>query len=471
MSVKSIQFCVATNWDPKLIDELAKYPVKDVYGVGKFSLVGHGRPSFLFNEITEEQIAEYIKKIHDKKMKFSYLLNAPCMNNMEYDPEYHKKLLNYIQWISDIGTDNVIVTIPFLIQLIKEQFPKLKIRVSTIAHVNSVNRAKFYEALGADEITPDVMINRDFKTLKNIQKAVKCNIVVLLTDGCLYQCPFRYYHYNIIGHSSQSSHELGGNYIDTCILNCSKIKFSNPTEAIKARWIRPEDLSHYEAIGINKFKIAGRRMPTEWIVRAVKAFTSRKYEGNLVDIIQGFSLSVGVEKDPNVKFTKTLNKEYKSKLIIDNTKLDGFIEFFKKQDCISMCDDCNYCEKWGKKAVILDKEEAPRYVESLEEYINDIITSREFGVETAKPKIKKKKEFNWNPETARIFDELIKLSPPQFQSMARMAISSLAEEKAKKRASQAIENQDIIEAFMEGTPGPFQADMREGLKKYGLLKE
>ncbi len=467
--MKSIQFNVATNWDFKLIDELAKYPVKDIYGVGKFSIVGHGRPSFLLNEITEENIAEYIKKVHEKKMEFSYLLNAPCMNNMEYEAEYHKKLLNYIQWISDIGSDNVIVTSPFLIRLIKEQFPNLKIRVSTIAHVNSVNRAKFYEALGADEITPDVMINRDFKTLKKIKKAVNCDIVLLLTDGCLYQCPFRYYHYNILGHSSQSFHKLGGNYIDFCVLNCSVIKFSNPTEVIKARWIRPEDLSHYEAIGINKFKIAGRRMPTEWILRAVKAYSSRKYEGNLVDIIQGFSMSVGVEKDPNVKFTETIDKEPKSKLLIDNTKLDGFIEFFKKQDCISMCDECNYCEKWAEKAVILDNEAAPRYVESLEDYIDDIITSREFGVDNAKPKEKKKKGLNWNPETTRIFNELILLSPPQFQSMARMAISSLAEEKAKKRDSQKVENQDIIEAFIEGTPGPFQADMRDGLKKYGLL--
>ncbi|MFX1446401.1 MAG: U32 family peptidase, partial [Promethearchaeota archaeon] len=375
-----IQFCVATNWDPKLIDELAKYPVKDIYGAANFSIVGHGRPSFLLKPMTDEEIAEYVKKVHEKKIKFSYLLNAPCMSNMEYDAAYHKKLLEHLQWISDIGTDNVIVTIPFLISIIKEQFPKFKIRVSTIAHVNSVNRAKFYEALGADEITPDVMINRDFKTLEKIKKAVNCDINLLLTDGCLYQCPFRYYHYNIIGHSSQSFHQLGGNYIDYCILNCSIIKFSNPTEVIKARWVRPEDLSHYEAIGINNFKIAGRRMSTEWILRAVKAFSSRKYEGNLVDIIQGFSMTVGVEKDPNVKMTDTFVKEPKSKLIIDNTKLDGFIEFFKRQDCISMCDDCNYCKQWAKKAVILDTQEAPKYIQSLKDYVNDIITSREFGV-------------------------------------------------------------------------------------------
>ncbi len=404
-------------------------------------------------------------------MKFSYLLNAPCMSNMEYEPTYHRKLIEHLQWISDIGSDYVIVTIPFLIQIIKEQFPNLKIRVSTISHVNSVNRAKFYESLGADEITPSIMINRDFKTLEKMQKAVKCKIVPLLTDGCLYQCPFRYYHYNLLGHSCQGDHQLGGNYIDSCILNCSVIKFSDKTEVIKARWIRPEDLSHYEEIGIDTFKIAGRRMSTEWIIRAVKAFSSRKYEGNLVDIIQGFTMSIGIENDPHGKFQQAVDKESKSKLIIDNTKLDGFIEFFKKQDCISMCDECKYCENWAEKAVLLDNEQAPKYVESIQDYLDDLVTSREFGVDTAKPKDKKEDGFKWVVETAQIFDELIKLSPPQFQSIAKVVIASLAEEKAKKRNSSIVENEDMTEAFIEGTPEPFQPDMRDGLKKYGLLKE
>jgi hypothetical protein len=315
------------------------------------------------------------------------------------------------------------------------------------------------------------MINRDFKTLENIQKSVKCKIVLLLTDGCLYQCPFRHYHYNTLGHASQTHQQFDRNYIDTCILNCSTIKFSDPTEVIKSRWIRPEDLSHYEAIGINKFKIAGRRMSTEWIVRSVKAFSSRSYEGNLVDIIQGFSMSFGnlEQKDPNLKLSETVGKESKSKLIIDNTKLNGFIDFFKKQNCIAMCNECNYCEEWAKKAVFLNQEESTRYVQAIQNYIDDIKTSREFGVTSAKDKEKNKSAINWNPETEKIFNELIKLSPSQFQSMARMAISSLAEEKAKKRNADIVENQDIIEAFIEGTPGPFQNDMREGLDKYGLL--
>ena len=471
--MRSIKFHVATNWDLALIDELAQYPVSGVYGVSDHTIVGGGRPSFLLQKVTEDDVADYIQKIHQKGMEFSYLLNAPCMNNMEYDPHHHKEILNYLQWISDIGVDSVTVTIPFLMQLIKEQFPKLKIRVSTIAHVNSVNRAMFYENLGADEITLGVMINRDFKTLEQIQKAVKCKIIVLLTDGCLYQCPFRHYHYNALGHASQTYQQFERNYIDTCILNCSIIKFSDPTEVIKARWVRPEDLSHYEAIGIDNFKIAGRRMSTQWITRSVKAFSSRKYEGNLIDIIQGFSMSFGglEQKDPNVKLTETIGEESKSKLVIDNTKLDGFIDFFKKQNCLAMCNECNYCEEWAKKAIKLNKDESQSYVESIKLYMDDIVTSREFGLESAKPKEIKKSGLEWNNETKRIFDDLILLSPSQFQPMARMAISSLAEEKANKRASTIVENQDIINAFVEGTPGAFQADMREGLKKYGLLDE
>ena len=452
---------------------MAQYPVSGVYGVSDHTIVGGGRPSFLLQQISEEDIADYIRKVHDKDMEFSYLLNAPCMNNMEYDPHYHKELLKYLQWISDIRADSVTVSIPFLIQLIKEQFPKLKIRVSTIADVNSVNRAIFYENLGADEITLGVMINRDFKTLEQIKKAVKCKIIILLTDGCLYQCPFRQYHYNTLGHASQTHQQFERNYIDTCILNCSIIKFSDPTEVIKARWVRPEDLSHYEAIGIDNFKIAGRRMSTQWITRSVKAFSSRKYDGNLIDIIQGFSMSFGglEQKDPNMKLTETIGEESKSKLIIDNTKLDGFIDFFKKQNCIAMCNDCNYCEEWARKAVKVNNEESQRYVESIKQYMEDIVTSREFGLESAKPKEIKETGLEWNSETKVIFEALIELSPPQFQQMARMAISSLAEEKANKRASPIVENQDITNAFIAGTPGAFQADMREGLKKYGLLDE
>lgn len=64
---------------------------------------------------------------------------------------------------------------------------------------------------------------------------------------------------------------------------------------------------------------------------------------------------------------------------------------------------------------------------------------------------------------------MIDICPPEYQTMARYVISSLAEKKAKAEGRIFIENTDMVNAFMEGVPGPFQADMHAGLKKYGLL--
>ncbi|MHA1269353.1 MAG: U32 family peptidase [Candidatus Helarchaeota archaeon] len=472
-----IKLSVATNWDFRLIDELMKnrYPVRDVFGASQHTVVGGGRPTCIIPEVSNEEIVEYIKKVHKNNLEFTYLLNAPCMNNQEFVPEYHEKLLKELQWISDIGADNIVVTIPFLIELIKEQFPKIKIRVSTIARVNSVNKAKFFEMLGADEITTDVMINRDFITLSKIVKAVKCKITVLVTDGCLFECPFRQYHYNIIGHGSQTFHDHDRYYIDYPLIRCSIIKFSDPTEIMKCRWIRPEDLIHYEEIGIENFKIGGRRLPTDVIINSVNAYANREYKGNLVDIVQGFKFSFGsIQKlEPNKDFGETVEIEKKANLIIDNTKLDGFIDFFKNQNCTAMCNECNYCAEWAKKAIIMDNEGVQMYLDSLKTFYNNLITSREFGIKLEKPKKKKreKKGVEWEPETQELFNIMIGFSPPEFQSMARMVVGSIAEKSAKKRGSKFVEKEDIVKAFIEGTPGPFQTEMKENLKKLGLIAD
>lgn len=373
-----MKLSIPTNWDVGLIEELAKIPVvADIYGKKAHDIIGGGRPHFFMNDLSDEQVAEYVKLVHSHHWTFSYLLNAPCMNNMEYDAEYHNKILDLLQWISDIGIDSVTLTIPFLIQLVKEQFPKLKVRVSVIAHVNSVNRARFYEEMGADEITVDTMLNRDFLTLGKMHKTVKCDIVTIVTDGCLYQCPFRYYHYNSIGHASQTYQQFDRRYIDFCIINCNIIKYSDPTELVKCRFIRPEDLSHYEAIGIDHFKLGGRIHPTPWILRSTRAYADRMYKGNLLDIIEGISITniKKADKDPTVDYWKKIQAERDTGLYLDNTKLEGFISFFKQQNCIAMCDECDHCATWGKRAVSGDASGIQKYLQEFKESNRQIVSS------------------------------------------------------------------------------------------------
>ncbi len=383
-----MQFSVAYNWDPHLLEEVVKnkYPVYDFYAAAQHTMVGGGRPSFILPGPDEEAMKAQIKRMHNNKIEFTYVLNAPCMAGQEFVKETHEKLINELQWIQDIGCDGVVLTIPYLMEIVKEQFPKLKIRVSTIAKVNSVNKAMFFEALGASAITPDVMINRNFIVLEKMVKATKCEINLLMTDGCLYECPYRQYHYTICGHASQTySNRV---YQDYPVIACSIEKLSNPAEIMRCRWVRPEDIPHYEAIGINSFKIGGRRLTTDRLLISIKAYSEKRYDGNLADILEGFAfIADGVmEEKPN-------SDSLKPHLRIENAKLDGFIDFFKKQDCEANCGDCKYCEQWAKKAITMNKIGADAQLFSLGAMRKNLNTSRFFGLDQASRRRSRKHTF------------------------------------------------------------------------------
>lgn len=377
-----MRLSVAYNWDERLIDEVvkAKHPVYDFYASAQHTVVGGGRPSFILPGAAEDVIRDQIKKMHANGIEFTYVLNAPCMAGQEFVRETHEKLIAEFQWIQDIGCDGVVLTIPYLMEIVKEQFPKLKIRVSTIAKVNSVSKAKFFEDLGASAITPDVMINRNFKVLEKMVKATRCEINLLLTDGCLYGCPYRQYHYTICGHASQTFSNRAA-YQDYPVIACSIEKLANPAEIMRCRWVRPEDLVHYEAIGITSFKIGGRRLVTDKILRSIEAYANRSYDGNLVDILEGFAfIAGGITEQTAEKGTDTT---IKPRVRIDNKQLDGFIEFFKKQDCEANCGDCGYCELWAKKAVTMNKIGADLELYSLGSLRKNLNTSQFFGLGAA----------------------------------------------------------------------------------------
>ncbi|MDH5781547.1 MAG: hypothetical protein OEZ07_03140, partial [Dehalococcoidia bacterium] len=66
------------------------------------------------------------------------------------------------------------------------------------------------------------------------------------------------------------------------------------------------------------------------------------------------------------------------KVYIDNQALEGFIDFFKKQDCLSGCAHCDYCQKIANKVVTLDRREVDEYVSGLKNFLNDLTSSRIF---------------------------------------------------------------------------------------------
>lgn len=391
-----MKFSVPTNWQKDLIPKLRKDCVYELYGKLNADFVGGGRASSVIPLTSKKQVRTHISEAHKNNIKFNYLLNATCLNNLEWTISGQRRLQQLMNWLMDLGVDSVTVAIPYLLELIKKQYPQLKVYVSTQAGVDTIERAKYWEDLRADEITLSFLdINRNFHLLREIRKNIKCKLKLIANLDCLYNCPFYQYHSVLNSHASQSNHPTRGFMIDYCYLSCSRRRLMNPVEFIRSPWIRPEDIHHYEDLGIDKIKLVNRGMTTEKICLVVNAYTNRYYEGNLLDLFSDPSKNImQIESSLFHKFkyffrpfSVNLLRFYKGKelflsreVYIDNRALNDFLEHFLKEDCyLKSCEDCGYCKRVAERVVKISPEYRQCIFKKHSEFLDMLISGRMFN--------------------------------------------------------------------------------------------
>ncbi len=375
-------FSVGTNFDPELIKQIKDCNVYEVYGKMTADAVGGGRPSFLLGNITPQTLRRAVQQAHQNKIEFNYLLNTTCMGNAEITSRGKKELANLLDLLTRCKVDTVTVAIPYLAIFIRKNYPVLKIDVSTFAGVNNLKKLEQWQALGVNTITLDISANRDFRFLKQAAKTSKGSIKLMVNQCCRPDCMHFNHHANIISHQSTTRDKQFP--LEYCSFNCKYDRIKDPGILLKSPWIRPEDLQYYNKLGLNKFKIVQRQDPTEKICRTVRAYFNGEYQGNLLDIMN-FVLNLkkiepALLNNKLLKYIKyffkpatfSLKKLYTiSKLVndefglvINNQKLNGFIDFFIKNNCaVKACDQCGYCPKWAKKVVRFDPQKRTKVLE------------------------------------------------------------------------------------------------------------
>jgi len=388
MDTKSLKFSVPTNWQEDLLPRLEKKCVFEVYGSLPRDIIGGGRASVVLPHVSKKNAVGYIKKVHQSGLEFNYLLNATCMDNLEWSISWHKKFRNFMDYLVKSGVDKVTVSIPYLLELVKENYPQLKISVSVQAGTQNLRQAKFWESLGADEITLFMDINRDFGLLRQIRKHVTLKLKLILNLACLYGCPFYHYHANLNSHASQKGHPSKSFMIDYCSLRCRLIKFCSPEELMRSRWIRPEDIKVYEDLGIDSLKFVNRDMKTEAICLIVNAYTQRSYKGNLFDLFSSPSKNLaGYRADfrkilyffkpfrINIfKFFKARKLFSEEKIYINNSRLDNFLSFFINNDCSKLsCDECLYCKDKADEVINFTESSQEEYKKNYKEFLDNLI--------------------------------------------------------------------------------------------------
>jgi collagenase-like PrtC family protease len=389
---KIMKLRVGSNWDFGLIDALQGTSVDALFGKLPFDIVGGARPGFVLPQIGRDYVKRYIRACHERGLEFTYLLNAPCLGNLHYTRKGFKHLTELIEWVEASGADAVTVGIPYLVDLVRKRFPRLKVKVSTIARVNTVRKALQYEDMGVEEIILDEHINREFKTLEAIRKAVRCNLELIVNNICLWQCPYNFEHVNHDGHASREGEEDASCYLQYPGYLCLYRKLTEPVELLKSPWIRPEDLTHYEAIGYGHFKITERFKRTPLLAAHVKAYEDRRFEGNLLDLFtlprKGAFTPVHLDyfikpEHVNIMKVSELGKvfdlEVRELVHLDNQKLNGFIARFKEIDCNKeTCSRCGYCDSVFNRAATVNEAELKKTAQRVKDFSEKLLTGEIF---------------------------------------------------------------------------------------------
>jgi collagenase-like PrtC family protease len=396
-------FSLAANYDPELVPALAAYSVDEVYGKFPADGVSGGRPRYLATPLSEESLRLYIRLLERHGIAFNYLLNGACFGNREWTRSWQKNVTSLLSKLGGWGVRWVTVSTPFLLELVKNRFPEFKVRVGIYAQVDTPRRARFWEELGADAITLESFsINRDFGRLAAIRQSVRCSLQLIANHVCLLNCPLQAYHQNGFAHASDNTGTL---FIDYCLMRCSRARFIDLSHFIKAAWIRPEDLGAYISMGYTTFKLLERGIPSAELLKRVKAYSERRFDGNLAELLLSYSFKEPVRKESLWTlryFWKPLQANPRRlKPLLDLARLQGmlsplpecpvridsgqipesFLDGFRKRDCGSMdCRACGYCEQIAGQAVSISAEYREEVLRKYAELEKALIVGEVWGV-------------------------------------------------------------------------------------------
>lgn len=373
-------FTVPTPFTPEFITQLAELNsefadsggrVLELYGSFQEGAFNSARPAKYLPAVSREQFQRHVAQARDQGIAFNYLLNAPNYSNHEYTHQGRKELAQLLTLLVESGVTSVTVAVPYLVDIISSTFPQLEVVVSTIGYVGGLAGIDQYTEAGAKRIVLDMEVNRDFSFLRTAGLESPVPLEVIVNPVCLSQCHFKYNHNCVAALGSQSLLRGGvGLPYNQYYLNwCYLLKLSRESEFLKSPWIRPEDQHLWEEVGINFYKIAGRGLPGEEILRLCRAYLAQSFSGNLLDLL-GWPHWLAFRDNGDGTRLPPLE------VFLDNAALDGFLDFFSQQTptCRLGCKRCGHCQAWSRKALRFnDPSLREQYIANMQRNIRHLI--------------------------------------------------------------------------------------------------
>ena len=314
-----VKFSVGYNYSFTDFCELLgnyKEHIQSVYFPLPKKFIGSGRGSHERSHYNDEFRA-LIRYCRSQNITPIVLLNPSVL-----DYSRIPLLLKYLHEIyADEGLSHIVVKDAFLLQMLRQQFPWARLEVSILAQVNTESKASRYAQLGADTIAVARDHIRDLDLIAKIGQWV--SVKVLLNEGCMKNGIFCEGHYAALSEEINYRHNIPAEFLqDLKEAPCLKHGKARPEMIFAAPFVRPEDLHFYDGI-TDCFKLSTRNGSTRIIENILQAYIERRYEGNLLDLL-------------NSPFTRVVD-------FIDNQALDEVPFFDTLSNCNDDCEHCGFC--------------------------------------------------------------------------------------------------------------------------------
>jgi collagenase-like PrtC family protease len=237
--------------------------------------------------LTTRKSITQVRKITQKHgVQLNVLLNAACYSGKEFTERFSRKMVSFLKFLEEIKVDSVTLGNSHLIELFLQHRNNIKICVSTFIYVDNPLKAKAFEKMGVDRIILPQCLNHNFTMLERLQKYVGIPFELYANNRCINagQCQHFHMHANYHAHDRDLSPEQYKKWVEPYAAFCNKERRNNLLQQIMTPLIRPEDLHLYEKIGFDHFKIALRQDSAEQVIKVVKAYSNRQWDGSVGEL-------------------------------------------------------------------------------------------------------------------------------------------------------------------------------------------
>lgn len=286
----------------------------------------------------QKQTEYELKEIKKLKIKLNLLLNASCWGGLSLSTNLANTVISIIDYLGEnVGIDSITVFSPAIAYIVKKHFPEIEIRASVNMRTGTIQSMKQLSEL-FDSFVMQREFNRNFEKIGELKEWCDKNkkkLTILANSGCINFCPVQMFHDNVIAHESEIFTK--NNITEEIPGNCwsyYKKRENWKNLVINHSWIRPEDIVFYEKY-VSTIKLATRINPEP--EKIIRAYSSRRYEGNLLDILE------------------PTHSKLLFPFIVDNSRFpENWFE--KVVQCNKRCKECGLCfEVFEKVLVRIDK--------------------------------------------------------------------------------------------------------------------